>query len=180
MTNFDLDKHAFVIVDAHITGIGAILAQGVNLETAKPTAIASRTTSATEKRYPQLDLEALAVDFGLRRFRHSLVHQTLQQLLRTTNYYVQSLMEIDQAHSAQRKSNFHIRTFDTQSNFNLDRATNHIFSRETQQTSLSYHYQNKSRQKTSTIFSTCFIQHQYSIILVCPQSQQQHQQTLLP
>lgn len=35
--------------------------------------MASRSTSATEKKYPQLDLEALAVDFGLRRFRPYLI-----------------------------------------------------------------------------------------------------------
>ena len=32
-------------------------------------AIASRSTTATEARYPQLDLEALSVDFAMRRFR---------------------------------------------------------------------------------------------------------------
>ena len=34
---------------------------------------AFRTTSNTERRYPQLDLEATAIDFALRRFRNYLV-----------------------------------------------------------------------------------------------------------
>ena len=70
---FDMNKPTFVIVDAHITGIGAILAQGDSIDSAKPVALASRTTSQAEKRYPQLDLEATAIDFGLRRFRNYLV-----------------------------------------------------------------------------------------------------------
>ena len=32
-------------------------------------AVASRATSDTEKRYGQIDLEALSIDFALRRFR---------------------------------------------------------------------------------------------------------------
>ena len=38
-----------------------------------PVACASRATTLVEQRYPQLDLEALAVDFGLRRFRYYCV-----------------------------------------------------------------------------------------------------------
>ena len=60
-------------MDAHITGLSAILAQGHCVEDAKPVAIASRTTNQAEKHYPQLDLEASSVDFGLRRFREYFV-----------------------------------------------------------------------------------------------------------
>ena len=56
-------------VDAHQSGISAILMQGDTEEDQKIVALASRSTTPTESRYPQLDLEALAVDFGLRRFR---------------------------------------------------------------------------------------------------------------
>ena len=56
-------------VDAHQSGISAILMQGDSQENQKIVALASRATTPTESRYPQLDLEALAVDFGLRRFR---------------------------------------------------------------------------------------------------------------
>ena len=36
-------------------------------------ALASRTTSKAEYMYSQLDLEAMGVDFGLRRFRYHLL-----------------------------------------------------------------------------------------------------------
>ena len=70
---FDLGKRTFLFTDAHISGLGAILAQGETVDTARPVAFASRTTSPAEKRYPQIDLEATAVDFALRRFRNYLV-----------------------------------------------------------------------------------------------------------
>ena len=70
---FDIAKQTYVITDAHKTGLGATLAQGESLETARPVAFASRTTSKAEKNYPQLDIEAMGVDFALRRFRNYLV-----------------------------------------------------------------------------------------------------------
>ena len=70
---FDITKPTYLFTDAHITGIGAILAQGDSLETAKPVAIASRTTTAAEKRYPQIDLEGLGVDYALFRFRNYII-----------------------------------------------------------------------------------------------------------
>ena len=70
---FDIHKQTFLITDAHRTGLGAILAQGENEATAKAVAIASRCTSPAEQRYPQIDLEAIGVDYGLSRFRNYLV-----------------------------------------------------------------------------------------------------------
>ena len=70
---FDLGMRTFLFTDAHISGLGAILAQGETVDTAKPVAFASRTTSPAEKRYPQIDLEVTAVDFALRRFCNYLV-----------------------------------------------------------------------------------------------------------
>ena len=53
--------------------MSAILAQGESIEEAKPIAFASRATTPIESRYPQLDLAALAIAFGLSRFRFHLV-----------------------------------------------------------------------------------------------------------
>ena len=53
--------------------LGAILMQGNTISDAKPVAVVSRTTNAAEKKYPQLDLEAVAKDFALRRFTFYLV-----------------------------------------------------------------------------------------------------------
>ena len=70
---FDVTKQTFLITDAHKTGLGAILAQGDSETSAKAVAIASRCTSPAEQRYPQIDLEAMGVDYGLSRFRNYLV-----------------------------------------------------------------------------------------------------------
>lgn len=70
---FDMSKQTFIFTDAHITGLGAMLEQGDTLENARLIAIASRTTSKAEQRYPQFDLEALGIDFALRRFRHYIL-----------------------------------------------------------------------------------------------------------
>ena len=50
-----------------------MLAQGTSIPDAKPVLIASQTTSEAEQRYPQIDLEAMAIDFSQRRFRQYLV-----------------------------------------------------------------------------------------------------------
>ena len=73
LTYYDISLPTYIMVDAHKTGISAILAQGPTIQTAKIVSCASRATSPVERRYPQLDLEALAVDFGLRRFRQYVV-----------------------------------------------------------------------------------------------------------
>ena len=70
---FDLTKKTFVFTDAHKSGLSAILAQGENAESSRPIALVSRATNKAEKNYSQLDLEATAVDFSLRRFRNYLV-----------------------------------------------------------------------------------------------------------
>ena len=66
---FNITKPTFSFVDAHITGLGAMLAQEDDITFAKPVAFASRTISQAESRYPQLDLKAMNIDFCLRRFR---------------------------------------------------------------------------------------------------------------
>lgn len=58
--------------DDHVTGLGAILMQGCDLTLSKPVVIACRKTSITEWRYPQLHLEATAVDVAFRWFQNYL------------------------------------------------------------------------------------------------------------
>ena len=70
---FDGNLNTYVFVDGHKTGLGAILAQGSSLSEARPVAIASRSTTAAERNYPQLDIEAASLGFGLKRFREYLV-----------------------------------------------------------------------------------------------------------
>ena len=65
LTYFDVRLSTFLFVDAHKTGLSAILAQGTTMGKAKMVTCASRATTKIENGYPQLDMEALAVDFGL-------------------------------------------------------------------------------------------------------------------
>ena len=74
--HYDKNKNTFIFVDAHFTGLCAIPAQGQSMEQTKAVTLASRTTTAAEKNYSQLDLEATAIDFGLRQFRHILAGGT--------------------------------------------------------------------------------------------------------
>ena len=73
MRYFDCELDTFLFVDGHKTGHGAMFAQGKSIADAKPVAVGSRSTSLAETAYPQLDLDAASLDFGLRRFREYLV-----------------------------------------------------------------------------------------------------------
>ena len=66
--HFDPELNTEIVVDAHKSGISAILMQ-TDKESKHMVAVASRATTDVESRYPQIDLESIAVDFGLRRFR---------------------------------------------------------------------------------------------------------------
>ena len=102
---FDTKKKIFVVTDAHATGLGAMLLQGDDFESAKPVVIASRTTSNAEHRYPQLDLEATGIDFALRRFWNYLVgapevivitdHKPLCPILKELGPYDQTELNFD-------------------------------------------------------------------------------------
>ena len=80
---FDLNKNTFLLVDAHRSGLGAILVQGNTMNDARPVAVASRTTNDAEKRYPQIDLDAMSADFALRRFMHYLAGSPKQIMVVT-------------------------------------------------------------------------------------------------
>ena len=63
---FDMTKTTFIFVDAHRWRHRLdMLAQDDDITSTKPVAFASRTSSQAESRYPQLDLEATSIDFGL-------------------------------------------------------------------------------------------------------------------
>lgn len=70
---FDMKKDIYILTDAHITGLGSMLGQKDDKQIIRPVVFASRTTKPAEGRYPQLDLEGLGIDFGLRRFRNYIV-----------------------------------------------------------------------------------------------------------
>ena len=73
LKHFDINLPTYLFVDASVHGFGAILCQGPSIDNCSPVDVASRSTRGAEPRYPQIDLEAMAIDFALQRFRFFLV-----------------------------------------------------------------------------------------------------------
>ena len=69
---FDKDRKTELRVDASPVRLGAILCQIQGDGTSRPVAYASRSLSDVERRYNQIEREALAVKFGCLKFDHYL------------------------------------------------------------------------------------------------------------
>ena len=69
LRHFDPKLKTEIHVDAHRSGLSALLIQVDESGERNIAGVASRSTTPVEARYPQIDLESLAVDFGLRRYR---------------------------------------------------------------------------------------------------------------
>ena len=89
---FDISKPTFIFTDAHQSGLSSILAQGSDKDNAKPVAFTSRCASKVEKNYEQLDLEAMAVDFALRRFCLYLIGATMITIMVTDHHPLLSVL----------------------------------------------------------------------------------------
>ena len=68
LSYLNISKPTFIFTDAHQSGLSTMVTQSSYKDNANPVASASRCTSKGEKSYAQLDFEAMAVDFALRRF----------------------------------------------------------------------------------------------------------------
>ncbi|XP_041971651.1 uncharacterized protein K02A2.6-like [Aricia agestis] len=83
LAHFDPRAKLVLTVDASPTGLGAILSQFCHGSVERPIAFASRTLTSAEKKYSQIQKEATAIIFGVRRFHQYLYGRAEPFILRT-------------------------------------------------------------------------------------------------
>ena len=72
LVHYDVKLPLQIACDASPYGVGAVLSHIMPDGSDRPVAFASRTLSAAEKGYDQLNKEALAIIFGVKKFHKYL------------------------------------------------------------------------------------------------------------
>lgn len=82
LTHFDQNATLILTVDASPSGLGAVLSQLEN-DRERPISYASRVLSSAEKNYSQIQKEATAIIFGVKRYHQYLYGRDVPFILRT-------------------------------------------------------------------------------------------------
>ena len=72
LVHYNVSKPLILACDVSQYGLGAVLSHTMDDGTERPVAYASRTLTAAEKRYSQLEKEGLAIIFGTKKFHNYL------------------------------------------------------------------------------------------------------------
>lgn len=72
LVHYSLEKKLIMLCDASEVGVGSVLVHQMEDGTERPVIMSSRTLQPHERRYAQIDKEALAIMFGLKKFRQYL------------------------------------------------------------------------------------------------------------
>lgn len=83
LAHFNPQATLILTVDASSNGLGAILSQIDDSGEERPISFASRTLNKAEQRYAQIQKEATAIIFGVRRFHQYLYGRSVPFVLRT-------------------------------------------------------------------------------------------------
>ena len=75
LVHYDPSLEVILACDASSYGVGAVLSHRIADSSERPVAFASRTLSAAEQRYSQIEKEGLACVFGVKRFHLYLYGQ---------------------------------------------------------------------------------------------------------
>ena len=94
LVDFDPNEAVIVACDASLYGLRAVLSHIMEDGSERPTAFVLRTlTPAGKKKYSQINKEALAVVFGVRKF-HQFLYGRPFILYTVTNYSLDILKKI--------------------------------------------------------------------------------------
>ena len=93
LTHFDPEQEVVLSCDASPYGVGAVLSHTFSEDTEKPICFASRSLTAAERKYSQLDKEALSIMFGIKKFHDYLFGRKF--MIRSDHKPLQHLFNAD-------------------------------------------------------------------------------------